>query len=138
MSHCTTSIPFNSKFTKLELNGQIEYAEVQFYFLRFTSDNNPNDMPIPYALVSVYSPPLHDILIESSNTLWACEHHGDDGLQIINLTSIMACVSRQPLLHVPSDPEGAFWFVVENSGFKDAQLTGFEEAVDNEPANQPL
>lgn len=122
---------------KLELDGQIEYVEVHFYFLHFTSDN-PNDVPIPYALVSVYSRPLHNILIESSNTLWVCKHRGDNGLQIVNLTSIMACVSMQPLPNVPSDPEGAFWFVVEKSGLEDAQLTGFEEAMDNEHTNQSL
>jgi hypothetical protein len=94
-------------------------------------------VPIPYALVSVYSRPIHDILIESSNTLWACKYRGDDGLQIVNLTSIMACVSMQPLPRALSDPEGSvFWFVVEKSGLEDAQLTGFEEAMDNDVVNQ--
>lgn len=36
----------------------------------------------------------------------------------------------QPLPHVPGDPEGTFWFVVEKSGLEDAQLTGFEEDID--------
>jgi hypothetical protein len=49
----------------------------------------------------------------------------------------MACVSMQPLPHALSDPEGSvFWFVVEKSGLEDAQLTGFEEAMDNEVVNQ--
>jgi hypothetical protein len=94
-------------------------------------------MPISYALVSIYSRPVHNILIESSNTLWVCRHRGDVGLQIVDLTSIAACVSMQPLPCAPSDPEGsAFWFVVEKSGLEDAQLTGFEEAMYNEHANQ--
>jgi hypothetical protein len=130
------SLPLNSKHTKLQLNGQTEYVEVQFYFLHFTSDN-PNDMPIPYALVSIYSRPVHNILVESSNTLWACKHGGDDGLRVVEVTSIAACVSMQPLPHVPSDPEGStFWFVVEKSGLEDAQLTGFEDAMDNKVVNQ--
>ncbi len=116
---------------KIELNGQIEYAEVQFYFLHFTSDNT-DDPPLPYALVSMYSRPVEDILVESSNTLWACRYRGDDGLQVVNLSSITACVSMQPLPPVPTDPEGGFWFVVEKSGLEDAQLSGYEETLDGE------
>jgi hypothetical protein len=113
------------------LNGQIEYAEVQFYFFHFTSDG-PDTTPTPYALVSVYSRPIQDVLIESSNTLWACRHRGDDGFQVVHLTSIVACVSMQPLPRISSDPEGALWFVVEKSGLEDAQLTGAEETMDND------
>lgn len=39
---------------QIELNGKIEFAEVQFYFLHFTTDE-ADEKPIPYALVSVYS-----------------------------------------------------------------------------------
>lgn len=115
---------------EIELNGQIEYGEVQFYFLHFTSDN-PEDTPLPYALVSVYSRPVQEILDESSNTLWACRNCGDNGLRVVDLMSITACVSMQPLPRVPTDPDGTFWFVVEKSGLEDAQLTGFEEPLDD-------
>jgi hypothetical protein len=121
--------PTHWQSTKLNLNGQIEYAEVQFYFAHFTTDNL-NDAPTPYALVSIYSRPIQDILLASSHTLWMCQHHGDDGFRIVDLTSIIACVSMQPLPHVPGNPEGTFWFVVEKSGLEDAQLTGFEEDID--------
>ncbi|KAF8261939.1 hypothetical protein EI94DRAFT_1705174 [Lactarius quietus] len=120
---------------KLDLNGQIEYAEVQFYFLHFTSDD-PKVPPIPYALVSVYSCPVQDILIESSNTSWACKYRGDDSLQVIGLSSITACISMQPLPRTPTDPDGTLWFVVEKSGLEDTQLSGFEEAMDNEHSHQ--
>jgi hypothetical protein len=115
-----------SKDIKIELNGQIEYAEVQFYFLHFSSDNL-DEVPLCYALVSVYSCPVQEILVESSNTLWACRYHGDDGLQVVNLLSIMAYVSMQPLPPAPGDSSEALWFVVEKSGLEDIQLNGYED-----------
>ncbi|KAH9069676.1 hypothetical protein EDB83DRAFT_2221930, partial [Lactarius deliciosus] len=114
---------------KIELNGQIEYAEVQFYFLHFTTDN-PDNVPLPYALVSVYSRPVQEILLESSYTLWACRYRGDNDLRVIDLSSIMACISMQPLPPLPTDSESGLWFVVEKSGLEDAKLTGFEETLD--------
>ncbi|KAH9160375.1 hypothetical protein EDB89DRAFT_1914809 [Lactarius sanguifluus] len=74
----------SSKYTKIELNGQIEYAEVQFYFLHFTSDN-PEDVPLPYALVSIYSHPVREMLLKSSYTLWACQYQ-KSGLEDAKLT----------------------------------------------------
>ena len=129
MPQCPVSL--GSKFMKMELNGQIEYAEVQFYFLHFTSDN-PDEAPLPYALVSVYSRPVQEILAESSNTLWACRYRGDDNLQVINLSDIVACVSMQPLPPASGDPGERLWFVVEKSGLEDIQLTGYEEPLDCE------
>ena len=111
------------------LYGQIEYGEVQFYFLRFTGDN-PDETPTAHALVSVYSRPIQALWVESSNTLWACQYTGDEGLQVVELSSIAACISMQHLPPLPGDPPG-LWFVVEKSGLEDAQLTGFEEPLAN-------
>jgi hypothetical protein len=113
------------------LNGQIEYGEVQFYFLRFATDS-PDETPTAHALVSVYSRPAQALLIESSNTLWACQYAGVDDLQVVSLSSIVACVSMQPLPPLPDDPPG-LWFVLEKSGLEDVQLTGYEEPLENEP-----
>ena len=111
------------------LNGQIEYGEVQFYFLQFTTDSPDNlETPTAHALVSVYSRPVHTLLVESSNTLWACQYTGVDDLQVIPLSSIVACVSIQPLPPLPDDPPG-LWFVLEKSGLEDVQLAGFEESL---------
>jgi hypothetical protein len=111
---------------KIDLNGQIEYAEVQFYFLHFTTDE-AGEVPRPYALVSMYSRPIQELMVESSNTLWACRYRGNDDLRVIDLSCIVACVSMQPLPPAPSDTEHGLWFVVEKSGLEDVQLTGFEE-----------
>jgi hypothetical protein len=63
------------------LNGKIEYGEVQFYFLQFITDS-PKDLETPtaHALVSVYSCPVQALLVESSNTLWACQYTGVNNL----------------------------------------------------------
>ena len=111
------------------LNGQIEYGEVQFYFLRPTT-NSPGDSetPAPHALVSIYSRPVHALLVESSNTLWACQYTGVDDLRVVPISSIVACVSVQPLPPLPDDPPG-LWFVLEKLGLEDVQLAGFEESL---------
>jgi hypothetical protein len=119
------------------LNGLIEYAEVQFYFLHFTTDE-ASEVPRPYALVSMYSRPIQELLVESSNTLWACRYCGNNDLRVVDLSCITACVSMQPLPPAPSPgdtdhgPSHGLWFVVEKSGLEDAQLTGFEEHADGE------
>jgi hypothetical protein len=112
------------------LNGQIEYGEVQFYFLQFTT-NSPDEVPTAHALVSVYSRPIQELLDESSDTLWACNYMGEGDLRVVELTTIIACVSMQPLPPLPNDPPG-LWFVLEKSGLEDFQLTGFQEPIVNE------
>jgi hypothetical protein len=114
------------------LNGQIEYGEVQFYFLVFaTASPDDSETPTAHALVSVYSRPIQALLTESSNTLWACEHGGND-LRVVLLSTIIACISVQPLPPLPNDPPGLM-FILEKSGLEDVQLSGFEESLDNEP-----
>jgi hypothetical protein len=75
----------------------------------------------------MYSRPIQELVVESSNTLWACRYHGNDNLRLIDLSCIMACVSMQPLPPTSSDTYRGLWFVVEKSGLEDAQLTGFED-----------
>jgi hypothetical protein len=113
----------------MTLNGQTEYGEVQFYFLLFAADSPDDGPPTPYALVSVYSRPIQELLDESSNTLWACQYTGDGDLRVVELSKIVACVSMQPLPPLPNDPPG-LWFALEKSGLEDFQLTGFEEPID--------
>jgi hypothetical protein len=115
---------------KMLLNGQIEFGEVQFYFLLFATDS-PDKSLTAYALVSVYSHPIQKLLDESSNTLWACQYMGDGDLRVVELSRIVACVSMQPLPLLPNDPPG-LWFVLEKSGLEDFQLTEFEEPIDND------
>jgi hypothetical protein len=113
---------------QMMLNGQKEYGEVQFFFLVFVTDSS--EMPTAHALVSLYSPPIQALLTESSNTLWACKHNGQE-LRVVPLTAIIACVSIQPLPPLPEDPPG-LWFVLEKSGLEEVESTGFEESLESE------
>ena len=113
----------------LPIYRQIEYAEVWFYFLSFTS-NDLDEAPLSYAMVSVYLHPVQSLLIESSNTLWACRYRGDEDLRVVDLSRIISCVSMQPLPPVPTDSGERLWFVIEKSGLDDIQLTGCEEPLD--------
>jgi hypothetical protein len=45
-------------YRKILLRDKIEYAEVQFYFLHFTT-HDTDEIPVPYAVVSIYSRPIH-------------------------------------------------------------------------------
>jgi hypothetical protein len=116
---------------KMLLNRQIEYGEVQFYFLLFATEgpDASHAPPTAHALVSVYTRPIQDLLDESSNTLWACQYTGNGDLRVVDISTIVACVSMQPLPPFPNDPPGLL-FVLEKSGLEDFQLTGFEEPID--------
>ena len=102
-----------TRHCQMVLDGQIEYGEVQFYFFQFTTNDPPGEeTTTAHALVSVYTHPLQALLIESSNTLWACQYTGVDDLRVVPLSSIDACVSVQPLPPLPDDPPG-LWFILE-------------------------
>ncbi|KAH9051261.1 hypothetical protein EDB87DRAFT_1551082, partial [Lactarius vividus] len=64
--------------------------------VRVTWNVKVYDAPHPYALVSVYSPPVQELLVESSNTLWACRYRGSEDLRVVDLSNITACVLMQP------------------------------------------
>ena len=100
---------------------------MQFYFLKF-ADNS--EELVPHTLVSVYSWPIQELLEESYNKLWACDYKGTDNLQVIETSSILSVVSLQPLPLLPGEPDN-HWFVIHKSGLDDAQLTGYEEPMDD-------
>ncbi|KAK1231867.1 hypothetical protein PQX77_005004 [Marasmius sp. AFHP31] len=112
----------NIKFI-YDRTGEIEYGEVQYYFQHEIGASTLEDV---YALVSVYSRPNEQLLEESSNVLWACQHTGEDGLRVINVKTIISVVSMQPL-PVQTDLEGEWWFVVEKPGIEGLDLGSIQE-----------
>ncbi|KAJ3812864.1 hypothetical protein F5876DRAFT_74456 [Lentinula aff. lateritia] len=110
---------------KVRVDGVKTYAEVQYYFL-YALDPEQPDKLTAYALVSLYSDPLNDLLVESHNELWACFYRGNFGLRVINTQNILSTVSMQPLPQIPGDPEG-LWFVVEKTGIDDSEIIGGDE-----------
>ena len=69
--------------------------------------------------------------MESSNTLWACEYRGVYDLRVVPISTIVACISIQPLPLLSDDPPG-LCFILEKSGLEEIQLTGFDESLESE------
>ena len=86
------------------------------------------------ALVSLYSMPHRELLRLSSNTLYSCEHNGDNALRFIDVKTIQAVVAMVP--HTPAighqEPSERF-FLVEKPGFDVAVMAGFEDELEGEP-----
>ena len=112
-------------FLKIQINYQIEYAEIQFYFFKFI---NLEDLKAS-ALVSVYSRPDPKILEDSFGSLWACKYNAINNLHIIDTESIISVVLMQPLPLLPGEPDD-FWFVIEKTGLDDSSLSGVKEPLD--------
>ncbi|KAJ4500088.1 hypothetical protein C8R41DRAFT_863424 [Lentinula lateritia] len=116
----------NTRNVKIRVDGLKTYAEVWYYFLYAPDPQCPDDLTA-YALVSIYSDPLKEVLADSYNELWACFYQGDKCLRVINTRNILSTVSMQPLPLLLGDPEG-LWFVVEKTGVDDAELLVWELA----------
>ncbi|KAF8172911.1 hypothetical protein BJ912DRAFT_831986, partial [Pholiota molesta] len=84
-----------SRNVKLDIDGTIEFAEVQCYF--FDRDSSEPGVQIAYALLSVYAPPDHDMLEASSHTLHACAYRGEHDIRCLPAKDIISVVSMQPL-----------------------------------------
>ncbi|KAF8890250.1 hypothetical protein CPB84DRAFT_1837475 [Gymnopilus junonius] len=123
-----TRISRNVKLeTKVILNDEVQFAEVQYFFLDRDSDE-PGEQ-IAYAILSMYGLPNNEMLVESSYTLHACEYTGQNNLQCLPITTINSVVSMQPLPCLPGDPEN-LWFVIEKSGLNDIQMIPYGGDVD--------
>ncbi|KAF8058214.1 hypothetical protein FPV67DRAFT_1356633, partial [Lyophyllum atratum] len=96
----------------------ITYAEVSFYFFVSTRDSDEMDDLegdrefSSWALVSVYSDPIPEMLTDSFGTLWACSKGGHANLQAIPASDILSLVSMQPMPAFDDEPRD-LWFVVE-------------------------
>ncbi len=109
---------------QIKIDDTTEFGEVQFYFMIENAQQNL----VPYALLSMYSPPDADLLEDSHHALWACSYSGDSDLRIISISSIMSVVSMQPLPKLSADEDDR-WFVVEKSGLDDTELTGYTDPI---------
>ena len=107
---------------QVNLNGEVVFAEVHFYFLLEDADKKL----VPYALISIYGPPNAEMLEDSYHTLFACPYQGDFALQIIHVSLIVSVVSMQPLPRLPGDAEN-LWFVAEKSGLDDVEPTEYTQ-----------
>ncbi|KAG6819020.1 hypothetical protein H0H93_016276 [Arthromyces matolae] len=115
---------------KIRLDGQINYAQVRFYYRNGGEDwdtdsssdaeSTDSDTKSLRALVSIYSDPDPIIFAESCKTIWACRPGGSDSLRIIPASSILSLVSMQPMPAFAHEPQD-LWFVVEKSSLEEVQ-----------------
>ncbi|KAF8154953.1 hypothetical protein B0H34DRAFT_660517 [Crassisporium funariophilum] len=117
-----------SRNVKITLDGQVRYAEVQYFF--FDRDSDEPGEQVAHAVLSLYGHPNEEMLVESSYTLHACEYTGQENLLCLPITAIDSVVSMQPLPRLPGDPEN-LWFVVEKSGLNDVQLIPYGGDVED-------
>ncbi|KIL69012.1 hypothetical protein M378DRAFT_70434 [Amanita muscaria Koide BX008] len=74
-------------------NGYIVFAEVKYFF---TSNLYPGPGQRAFALVSTYSNPDVELLVQSHNALWVSKHLGSHGLRVIDPKSIESVVAMVP------------------------------------------
>ena len=122
-SHLNLYITY-SIVEKFRSHNSFEFAEVQYFFRALIGTENRT-----LALVSVYSPPISELLISSHGTLWASRYQGSNMFRVIDVKSILSVVAMVPLDAV----EGHF-FVVEKLGLDVAFLGG--GVVEKNSANE--
>jgi hypothetical protein len=108
------------------MEDQIEFAEVKFYFNVLIGGTQRT-----LALVCNYL--QHDPLLFKNSfcTVWSMTSLGDEGLQIIDVKSILAVISVQPHDHHVEAGDTRF-FVWEKSGLDIGVLGGVEEELIDE------
>jgi hypothetical protein len=119
---------------QLTVNGTSKLAEVQYFFrLQFHHEI------FSLALVSLFSPPDRDLLVESQNTTEVCHYNGDSALQIVDVKAISTVVSMFPDFQVT--PEGEIltpenqYVLMEPPLLKLVSLHGLLNDNDNDNGN---
>jgi hypothetical protein len=98
----------------------IYYGEVQYFF-----QANIHGDTRTLALVSTYSPPDPALLQHSYKTIWATQYLEGEGLEIINVRSILSVVCISPL---PS--RDGFFYVSEKLGLEVTALVDMEDDLE--------
>ncbi len=78
--------------------------------------------------------PHRELLHLSSNTLYSCEHNGNNDLCFIDVKTIQVVMAMVP--HTPAighqEPSERF-FLVEKPEFDVSMMAGFEDELEGEP-----
>ncbi|KAJ7071905.1 hypothetical protein B0H15DRAFT_965693 [Mycena belliarum] len=121
-----------ARHVKIETeNLGITFAEVLFYFI-LTIEEEERYL----AVTALFGAPDPHLLDLSSQTYWSVKHLRDDGVQVVNITDIQACVMMGPdyqyAHHLSDGSEVDRWFLVEKPGLKLAYFAGSEEDMDTD------
>ncbi|KAK6988454.1 hypothetical protein R3P38DRAFT_3443756, partial [Favolaschia claudopus] len=108
-------------------------AEILFFFILRVGDSDTD--PEQYlALASFFGPPDTDLLDLSSNAYWSFKHLRDADLRVVDVTSIISCVTMAPdhqyAIHRNDGSEIDRWFLFEKPRLKQASRAGTTESMD--------
>lgn len=110
----------------MSLNGQISFAEVQFYF-----NAEIGGIEQTLALVLFYGPHDKNLFEESFYTLWSMAEPDRNNLKVIGAKSIAAVVSVQPHNHHVEENDTRY-FVWEQMGLEMGLLADTLPAIEAE------
>ncbi|KAG2080465.1 uncharacterized protein F5147DRAFT_784266 [Suillus discolor] len=113
--------PRMARNVKLLIDGHTSIAEVYFYF-----NMTIHDQQKTFALVSEFSQP-HPELEHSFQTVFACRHHGDNSLKLIEASTIQAVVAMVPH-HFPGI-NGTLFYLIERPGLDLLTMSGAGEDI---------
>ncbi|KAG1890997.1 hypothetical protein F4604DRAFT_1876202 [Suillus subluteus] len=98
--------PRMAQNVKLSIDGHTSIAEVYFYFNMMI-----HTWEKTFALVSEFSEPHPDLLECSLQTVFACSHHGDASLRLVEVTAIQSVVAMVP--HQFLGINGILFYLIE-------------------------
>ena len=81
------------------------------------------------AIISTYSEPNPDLLVESHGTLVSCQYFGDNGLVVIEVSCIESVVAMVPHNPPHSKNSELHFFLVEQPGLDIANLGSTQESM---------
>ena|SRR5271154_4866316 len=114
-------------------NEKIRYAEVLYFFVVLKGDRQHT-----LAAVKLFAPPDPDLLRDSFETLWVCRFPGDEGIVVVNATSITDVIGMVPF-HRPGEKDdyaAEEFFTVEKITLMHFQTT--VDANDNDDEQDGL
>ncbi|KAG1724004.1 hypothetical protein EDB19DRAFT_1644902, partial [Suillus lakei] len=103
---------------QMTVGNKIKFSSCPFFFkLQLESNTHPK----PFALVSKYSPPDCDLLEASSKALYSCTYGGEEGLSVVEATTI-----KQVVVMIPHEVNGEEqFFMFEQPGNAVTDMGGF-------------
>ncbi|KAG1729175.1 hypothetical protein EDD22DRAFT_146480 [Suillus occidentalis] len=117
--------PRMARNVKLFVDGHTSIAEVYFYFNMTIHDRQKT-----FALVSEFSQPHPELLEQSFQTVFACRHHGDNSLRLIEVSTIQAVVAMVP--HQFPGIDGTLFYLIERPGLDLLTMGGAGEDIMDE------
>ncbi|KAG2059589.1 hypothetical protein BDR06DRAFT_979763 [Suillus hirtellus] len=109
-----------TKQPRMAHNVKTAISEVYYYF-NITIHNHRRT----FAMVLVYSNPHQYLLHCSFHTVFACHHHGDNSLQLIEVCTIQSIVAM--VLHQFPGINGILFYLIEQPGLDIITMSGINE-----------